>query len=176
MKSSRKGQLGIIEMIMVMVVIVVLIIGGIYFYYTFLGRSLGKTGERMDLQSSKVLLASITSMPELQCSKRTLDINCIDTLKLMAAKDLMNEDRAYYVDKFGFKSIEIKKVYPEGEEEECNFNKFNENYPGNCNKWSFYDNKPRNIKSQMIISVPVSLYYPSKNIYEIGIIKIVVYK
>lgn len=161
---------------MVMVVIVILIVGGIYFYYTFLGKDILNKGEALSLQSNKVLLASITSMPEIQCSKRGIDINCIDTLKLMVVKDMVDEDRAYYVDKFGFKSIEVKKIYPVGQDEECTFNKFNQDYPKNCNKWSFYDNKPRNIKDTLIMSVPVSLYFPSKDVYEIGMLKISVYK
>lgn len=173
---SSKGQIGLIEMIMVMVAIVMLMIGGIYFYYTFMGKSLVKKGQSLDLQSSKVLLASVTSLPELQCSFRTLDSNCVDTLKLMSFKEIVQENRGYYVDKFGFKSIKIRKIYPEADEGECDFNKFNDEYPYNCDKWVFYDNKPKRIKDELIISMAVSLYYPSRDIYDVGVLSIKVYK
>src|SRR3989344_6291869 len=162
-----KGQIGTIEMIMVLVIVIVILVIGIIFYYKFFIGSVESKNLELNQQEANVLLASLSSIPELQCSFRTITRDCIDMGKVITFKDAVTNDRVHYVDLFGTKNIKIELIYPKDNEGECNLNHYTSNeYPGNCNKWNIYNNL--NTKDRAILSTPVSLYFPITKEFRIG--------
>ena len=178
-KYSKKGQIGLIEMIMVIFIVTVLIVVGIVFYTGVLKQSIQKKGGEILSQKAEVELRAIQGMPEIECSKNVRREDCIDTLKLLIAKEVIDgEEKGYYATIFGRKRVLVKQVYPElqgqVENQECTQEKYNQEvYPNNCDTWIIYESRPATITEVNKISVPVSLYFPNaaedrKNEYRIG--------
>ena len=167
MKLYSKAQLGTIEMIMVLLVVIILIVIGIVFYSKFFLKSIEEKGEALTQQKIDVLLASLASMPELQCSFRTSDRNCIDMSKVVALKDHIDNYKSYYTDLFGFKNIKIELLYPKENDAICDITKSRDlNYPNNCNLWIIYNNIISGEKA--IVSTPISMYFPNTKEYRVG--------
>ena len=167
MKHYSKGQLGTIEMIMVLLVVVVIVIIGIVFYYNFFLQNIEAERSQLSQQEANVLLASLSSLPELQCSFRTITRDCIDMGKAISFKEAVNNDRSHYVDLFGFKNIKIELLYPKNGQGECTDNNYrSQDYPDNCNIWMLYNNLRNDNKA--IISTPVSLYFPITKEFRVG--------
>ncbi|MBI2667154.1 hypothetical protein HYX17_00100 [Candidatus Woesearchaeota archaeon] len=166
-KRSSKAQLGTIEMIMVLVIVIVIVVIGIVFYYNFFLKGIESKKSELNLQEANVLLASLSSIPELQCSFRSVTRECIDMGKAIAFKEVLVNNKAYYIDMFGSKNIKIELLYPSKQEGECNDNKYNSNeYPDNCSLWTLYNNL--NIQEKAITSTPVSLYFPITKEFRVG--------
>lgn len=163
MKYSR-GQIGIMETIMVLVIIVMLLIMGIVVYFKFFHEKIIETGEELEVQQFSVLLNSLTSMPEFQCSEGALERSCVDVVKLYAAKESIESNKPPYFEKFGYKKIYFKQIYPVTADQECTKNDFMTNNP--CNTWTIYDNLRAGRKA--IVSTPVSLYLQTEDEYYIG--------
>jgi type II secretory pathway pseudopilin PulG len=159
---SKKSQIEMIETIVVVLIIIIILSIGLYFYYKFYYKGVEETGLRLSRQESDVLLAYITSMPEFQCSKRASKEECLDTVKLLIAKDLFNENKVYYNKIFGSKLIRVEQIYPDIRTEECSDN----NYP-NCGSYVIYA-PVKKTENKEIISTPVSLYFPNSGEYKIG--------
>lgn len=169
--------MGMIETILVLLVVIVLIASAMIVYFKFYGQSLKKESEELVMQGSSVMLESITSMPEIQCSVRGIEKNCVDTMKLFIFRDnLMKDHRGYYTEVFGMKTIKFIQLYPITSEGECNlFDYQNIDYLKNCNTWTIYEYKKPNYTQKKIISTPVSLYFSNSGIYSIGRLQIEVY-
>ena len=135
--QSSKGQIGMIETIMVLVVVFIIIFVAIFFYYRFFLQSIEERSEELSMQQSTVLLGYIASMPELQCSVRFDDEDCIDVYELDIG--YINNNREDYFPLFGFKNIMVEQVYPPG------------------STWQIYNNPKPNFESKEVISMPVSL-------------------
>jgi len=150
------------ETIVVLIVFMVILVVGMLFFFKF---SLGSGEEKAEdvcIMSNYILLSYVASMPEVQCSvNNDQEGSCVDTAKLMVF-DTEKEYGSY------FSTICKQKVYftqllPEIEEEiECDLN----TYP-NCNKYVFYEPKDEYISS-IPISIPVSLYLPITDEYQLG--------
>ena len=98
-------------------------------------------------------------MAEFQCSSYNQEKHCIDASKLIAFKEVSND----YFSVFGYKNITISEVYPFSNEKECG--------KGNhldCGIYNLYYKKKLSFKNKLIISSPVSLYYPDRDEYRIG--------
>ena len=176
----KKAQLEMIEMLMVLIVIVIMISFGILFYYGFFISSIRKGGEVMANQEASVLLATIAFMPEFQCSVRTTDVSCIDTLKLYSFKRILREKKyqKHYVSLFKWKQIQFERIYPiPKSKEECKTTHYQAlDYPENCAIWTVYNNSKLKYDSKVRISTPVSLYYPTTGEYAVGKLIIEAYR
>nr|MBI4156391.1 hypothetical protein [Candidatus Woesearchaeota archaeon] len=153
---SKKGQVGMIEMIMVLVVVILILVIGIFYYYRFYLAEIGKTESGLNDIDRDILLASILTMPEIECSFNGIEQNCIDMNKVKT--DKINENKGLYFSRLGFRNITIMDVYPGTEEAVV-----------------LYENPRPNFRSKDIISVIVPLYY-SDNEYRVGKLVIEDYK
>ena len=174
---SKKAQVEMVEMIMIMVVVVILLLVGVFFYFKFYAVTITQSSEQLTQQESEVLLTSIVSMPELQCSLESENKFCIDLYKVVAFKNLINEPlgKQYYPSLFKNKGIIIKSIYPTTTEGEC-LRQLGVYYPTDCNTWFVYTPaKAQNSDKKPIISTVVSLYHPITKQYGIGKIIIEVY-
>jgi uncharacterized membrane protein YqiK len=161
---SSKGQIGLMETIMVLVVIVILIIGGIVFYFKAFGGKIEETKEELSVQEFSVLLNSLGYLPEFQCSGDGYDDNCIDIIKLYSAKNVIDNNKGYYFDKFGYKKIYFEQIYPRIINRECSKENFIRNEE--CDRWTIYNNVRG--EKRIGISTPVSLYLQTKDEYVVG--------
>jgi hypothetical protein len=148
------------ETLMVSIVFVVILLVALAFFFKFQLDSFDEKGDRSCIVSNTVLLSTVTSMPEIQCSSGTKTENCIDTSKLM----VFNPAREYGT---LFTTNCNQKVYftqlsPEVEEETCSTS----TYP-RCNKYDFYIPEVEYLSST-IISTPATLYFPLTNEYKFG--------
>lgn len=167
--KSSKGQLEISESLMVLFIIVILIAIGIFLYYRYSSEGIKARGEELSDEKANILLATITSMPEIGCDKE----DCVDTSKLISFSKVTKTRQNRYNQLLGFKKIKIYQLYPEAEKFECDTASYNSfQYPNNCNFWSVYENKPKNVNSNKKISKIVSLYFPEMNEYRIGRLEI----
>tara|TARA_Y100000034_G_scaffold40032_1_gene49342 strand:- start:1050 stop:1601 length:552 start_codon:yes stop_codon:yes gene_type:complete len=165
--KNSKGQIGTIEMIMVLVVVIIILVIGITFYYNFFLKNIESKKNELNQQEANVLLASLSSMPELQCSFRTVNRDCVDMGKVIAFSGAVANDRSHYVDLFGFKNIKIELIYPKGESGECTTNKFTSNdYLDNCDTWVLYENLRDEDNAKT--STPISIYFPITKEYRVG--------
>ncbi|MBI2673534.1 hypothetical protein HYX19_04695 [Candidatus Woesearchaeota archaeon] len=179
MQYSKKAQIEMIEMIMIMVVVVILLLVAVFFYFKFYAVSISKSGEQLTQQEAEVLLTSITSMPELQCSLESENKFCIDLYKVSAFRSLVNDpnDRSgmqYYSNIFKNKGIVIKSIYPNSNNGECPSQLVE--YPVSCNTWIIYTpGKAQSYTKKPLISTIVSLYHPITKQYGVGKIIIEAY-
>ena len=160
---SKKAQVGMLELLMVMVIIGIIIAIGIYFYYTAFLKDVKEKGNKLSIQEQEVLLGMAGKLPEIQCSIDTRTENCIDTSKLASAKDVISLNKKYYTDMLGFNSISVELEYPDKNKNECTEN----NYP-DCGIFKIYENKPKNLEKSIKASVLISLYYPGDKSYKVG--------
>ncbi len=186
--SSRKAQIGMIEMIMVMVVVMVIIIIGMVFYFKFSSSSMEKTKERISEDKAAVIISSVAQLPEIECSylggRQTS--GCIDTIKLLSLsmKDKEGnpdyvEHRRHYSDLFGYMTISVEQIYPKTNGKECTMEVFGlqsypEAPPTGCGKWTIYNN-PRKGVEPVFRTMPVALYYPTNKAYTLGQLKVFIY-
>lgn len=176
---SKKGELEFIESIMILVVITMLIVVGLVIYYKVSIAGTEEASERISEVESSVLTNIIDSMPEVECSIRGIEKDCVDLIKLQASKDIIESKKEYY-DKLGFKTIRFEQIYPppekakgNGECLESNFGKTD--YPENCGNWTLYTHPKPKYNSKKIMKTPVSLYYPIGGKYTVGVLSVEAY-
>lgn len=185
-KWFSKGQIGMMEMIMVMVVVMVLLAVGLVFYFKFSISSLQEKGEDISEDKAAVIVSTVFQLPEIECTYLGSRVSnaCVDTLKLLilSTKDKKEnpdfiEHRRHYSGLYGYKTIVFEQLYPEAKEEDCTVEIFaNPNYPElgremSCGKWTIYDNPKQGVEPTFR-TMPIALYYPSKNVYAFGLMKI----
>tara|TARA_Y100000310_G_C20478318_1_gene713497 strand:- start:384 stop:860 length:477 start_codon:yes stop_codon:yes gene_type:complete len=149
------------ETIMVAIVFVVVLLVALGFYFKFSLQSVEESGERACIVSNTVLLSSVLSMPEIQCSVNGQTELCVDTSKLLVF-DPAREYGTLFTTNCNQK-IYFEQVYPLPEtEESCSTS----NYPG-CSTFDFYD-PGVSYSSSIKISTPATLYYPLDDEYKFG--------
>jgi len=80
------------------------------FGYSFYGKYLENKTFELRLQESSRVAELVGSMPELACSQAgNFEKDCIDVHKIT----LLNND--YFFDYFGYSTITLHKIYPEGD-------------------------------------------------------------
>ena len=145
---------------MVAMVFMVVLLVALAFYFRFQLESIESSAQDACLVSNTVLLSSVTSMPEIQCSVNERRDHCVDTVKL-----LVFDPTREYGDLFSSnceQKVYFTQVYPEILEEECDQSMYPE-----CGVYTFYD--PEVAYSASIkISTPVSMYYPLTGEYRLG--------
>ena len=144
---SKKGQMETLETIMVLVVVVIILAMGIFYYYKFyIGEVEEKETGLSDIERD-VLLASVLTLPEIQCSFNAIEQDCIDMKKVET--NYIQDNKGEYLQKFGFRVIKIIEVYP-----------------GNSDK-TIYSNIRLGYKTKNVVSMPVSLYFSNED-YRMG--------
>ena len=156
--KSTKGQVELFETLMVIVIVVIVLVVALGFYLRFSSKEVSDTGESLCMTSSTVLLVSIASMPEIECSVNGNTQDCIDTSKLM----VFDPAREYgdYFETICKQKVSFVNVYPEKEDVICTMG----NYP-DCTTFDFYG---EDSDARVVISTPVSLYYPLTGEYTAG--------
>ena len=123
-------------------------------------KSVDESGQNACMVSNTVLLSSITSMSEIQCSSGGKRDECIDTSKLL----VFDASRTYssFFNTNCNQKVYFEQLYPEPVNGTCD----NNNYP-DCSIYYFYDPGVEYISS-IKISTPVSLYFPLTDEYKFG--------
>lgn len=167
--SSKKGQIGMIEMIMVMVVVMILLVIGMVFYFKFSAAHTEKVGEKVSEERASVIVSTIVQLPEIECTylgSRTSKA-CADVLKLLALSEkdgeMDIEHRRHYSNLFGYMTIKFEQLCPPTTGKECSSGNpklfMNPGYPEipsgdiscgtypeippaemSCGTWTIYDN------------------------------------
>lgn len=162
MNYSKRGQIGLIETIMVLVVIIILIVIGIYFYYKENISSVEEVKEGFTETDAKILLTRIPNMPEIKCSSNMVERECVDMGKLFGFSQLIKNNLVWYKEDFGKVNIIIEQVYPE--------------YEGDCTKGNYPECKTfklfSNTGGKQVNSIIVSLYDPKTKTHRVGKLKI----
>ena len=150
------------ETLMVALVFMVVLVVALGFYFKFSLENTEEAGQDACFISNTVLLSSITSMPEIQCSVNGKREACIDTSKLLVF-DASREYKEFFTanckQKVSF--VQISPV-PDNSEKLC----VQGTYP-DCGIYPFYDPEIPS-SSSLLLSTPVSLYYPITGEYRFG--------
>jgi len=153
----RKGQFHeSVIVILIFTIIFGIALLGIYKYNT---NSIQDIQNDLEESKSGSLLSQLPMSPYLHYSELSDEKEMVDTIKLL---NLELED-------LGFRTIEVKQVYPRVNSLECN----KETYP-NCDTYSLY-NKVKASQDKKIISIPVSLYFPLTQETKIGNLVVTTY-
>ena len=155
--TGKKSQIQISETIAVLFVFFILIVIGFVFYISIVKSNVESEGEELSQLASIHVVQKVTSMPELQCSQDVVkeEPNCIDVLKLGAAKKVISDNPAYYFDLFGFGEIKVDEIYPDRTSS------------------NIYSNNIQDYKNKFATNFPVSLYDPIEKTSKFGILTIV---
>lgn len=148
----RKGQMQMMETVMVLIVFFFILVIGLVFYANIQLSSakddLKKYNELKAIENMQKLLF----LPELQCGGVDEASTCIDMLKLKALANVMaNEsNRVYYNDELGNSLVVVEEVYP------------------GKSSFTLYNNTNKGTAS----FIPVYLKYPVDGTYHMGLITI----
>src|SRR3989344_4111993 len=154
----KKGQLEIGITMMVLLVFFILLIVALVVYFQFTYTTIKESRQEILDEKFSTLVNSLTSAPEIKCSVRGIERECLDAKKLIAFREVLTNDRDKYLDEFGILGLEVEVVYPTVTSEECQVTNID------CNKFTLMGYTGDGLR----YATPVSIYYPSDNIYRIG--------
>ncbi|MEM3091746.1 MAG: hypothetical protein QXX55_01865 [Candidatus Pacearchaeota archaeon] len=123
--KNKKGQIKIQQMAFMLIAVTLFFTLVGMFFFMIVSSNLKESGKLLEEKNTILLVSKLANSPEFSCENafRETKQNCIDADKIMALKT--NIDRYYNF--WGVSGIEIKKIYPTGNNAECT----SENYP-NC--------------------------------------------
>ncbi len=172
--KSTRGQVQLNETFLVLFIVIILLFLGLFFYSTFLVRSLQDRAATLSERDATVSLARLTFLAELRCSDET----CLDTSKFLPFQTLVQQRRPLYTSLFGNQRIMIEEIYPTPASATlCTKSLYLQTtYPGSCSRWILYEYKPSTTTSIQKFSTIVSLYYPENNHYTLGRLTLEVYR
>jgi len=167
-QSSKKGQVQMMETIMVLVVFIIILIVGMVFFWGVVMKDIGASAKELEEEKYYVLTSILPTLPELLYSEATNEEEYIDTSKILAFQKTIADQTSHYSQLFGQTRISIEQTYPKPATiKECTLREFtNTDYPDNCNSWILYNKLTTRITRK--ITMPVSLYFPSSNQWRIG--------
>lgn len=152
---KKKSQIQIFETIAVVFVFFILVVIGFVFYGKFIRGNLETIGEESAQSKSIAIAQRAMFMPELQHSEdNIIKDDCIDILKIDAAKKTIGANEIYYYDLLEFSSITLEQIYPENE------------------KWELYSRKSSDFRSSFTTNVPVCIFDPNTKLNGFGIMTI----
>ena len=154
--KMKRSQIQMSETIAVLFVFFVLLGLGFIFYGKYMETSVVQAGEESAKLRSVAIVQKIMFLPELECNSKKRS-NCIDLLKVEAAKEAISKNQLYYYDIFENSEINISEIYPE----ERNF--------------ALYSRKLTEFSNIYETSVPVALLDPIAGKYSFGMIKVKTY-
>ncbi len=166
--TGKKGQAQ--ETILVIFVFVVIIILGMIAFMNFQKNSI--KNDFVEFQRTRVSSNMITlpGIPEFSCTKGGIRERCVDTLKLIAFKNIAERRKAEIGEKFGNLNITVYKIYPDKNSEKCDKDNLEE-----CGVWEVYIKKPAKASSKIVQKIPISLYDPKDDSYSIGVMIVEAY-
>lgn len=162
-KMNKKGQAQMQESIVVMVIFFILLVIGLVFFYRYNLKSIESNKLSYERDRVYTMLSTLPNSPLMQKSRFLDEESAIDTIKMTGLK---LEDTGFF-NKLGYKSIIVKQVYPIKKAGLCDA----KIYP-DCDSYLLYENKPKGKASSMILSTPVSLYFPFTDSYGAGKLEI----
>lgn len=169
--SSKKGMIGMMETILIIFVIFIIIGLGMYFFFKFYAGSIEERAQQTCMLTSTQQLLSITNMPQIQCSFQSIpQQNCIDIYKLWA----FSQSRDVHLLREGNcpKEVHFEIIYPKpSANKTCDLQDIlNPNFPDNCNLIELYTPPEQMVRNRgkIILTTPVSLYFPEKSLTIVG--------
>ena len=170
--KRKRGQLQIQETILTIFIFIVLIMFGMIFFYRVQTSSIANDFREFEREKQSVDFITLGDLPEFSCSKMGIKENCIDVTKLIAFMSLVgnNQTKGYYFERFGYQNITIQQVYPEKNINKCSISRMED-----CGQWNVYIKRPAKVTSKTVRETPVSLYFPDKDEYSIGIMVVEAY-
>jgi len=153
MKSKSQIQMG--ETIAVLFVFFILIIVSFIFYVRVLKGNIQSEGDELSQLRSVGIAQRVMFLPEVQCSEdNVIADNCIDTLKLKSAQDIMSKNEVYYYDLLEYSNVSVSQIYPSQA------------------AWTLYSRKIEDFSNKFVTNVPISLYDPATRKYGFGVLTI----
>ena len=170
---GKKAQLQIQETILVIFIFIILIMFGLIFFYKAQSLSIANDFREFENERQTIDFITLGDLPEFSCTANGIKESCIDVTKIYSFMSLSSskEHAAYYFTKFGYKNITIYQVYPEKNPERCSGNKISD-----CGVWEIYNRAPRTKGTKIIRDSPVSIYFPEKDEYAVGILVVEAYE
>lgn len=166
----KKGQLQIQETILVIFIFTIIIILGMTLFFRFQEISLKNDIRDFKLKQFGNKILTLPDTSEFVYTEAGVKMNAVDTFKLITLKSLVEKEEDYYFEKYGYMNITVVQVYPEKINSECTKSKVD-----NCGVWKIYIKIPNTINSRLRKETPISLYFPEKNTFTIGILSVEVY-
>ena len=163
-RSRKKGQLEIGITMMVLLVFLVLLIISLLVYFQFTASNIKETRQELLDKKFSTLVNSITNLPELKCSVRGAERECLNVNKLIAFANVLEDNnniRGDYFDEFGINELSVDIVYPVSSGRDCEAP-----IPigANCKKFTLMSFSDVGLK----YTTPISVYYPEENVHRIG--------
>ncbi len=146
---------------MVLLVFFILLIVALVVYFQFTYTTIKESRQEILDEKFSTLVNSLTSAPEIKCSVRGIERECLDAKKLIAFREVLTNNgniKDKYLDEFGILGLEVEVVYPTVTPRECDVTSID------CNKFTLMGYTGDGLR----YATPVSIYYPSDNIYRIG--------
>jgi len=161
---KKKSQMQMMETIGVLFIFFILVAFGFKFYGIVMQKNYDKMMyEQFQLNTIQVA-QSVAFMPELKCSEDIVKEreDCIDLLKLLGAKDIINDNKVDYYDSLGYAKVTVDQIYPESVP----------SFLGG-GPWTIYDNSlPEADMEKSIVRIPVALSNPKNGHVYLGIIRV----
>ncbi|HEA46719.1 MAG TPA: hypothetical protein ENH99_02965 [Candidatus Pacearchaeota archaeon] len=128
--KNRNGQMKIQQMAFMLIAVTILftLVGLFIIKIVFSG--VQESAESLRERDALLLVSKMANSPEFSCGKSLGDsrVNCVDMDKAMALSGNIGK----YSDFWGVEGIEIRRIFPEGNNVKCNL----DNYP-DCNEIEF---------------------------------------
>ena len=153
----KKGQFH--ESLIVILIFTIIFGIALFGVYRYNISSIQDIQTELEESKSLSLLSQLPASPYLQYSELGDEKEMVDTTKALDLK----------LDNLGFRTIEIKQVYPKINDLDCS----KETYP-DCNTYTIY-NRVKASQDKKIISIPVSLYFPLTRETKIGNLVVTTY-
>lgn len=171
---NKKGQLQIQETILAVFIFIVLIMFGLIFFYKVQSASIKQDFDKFQRERLEMDFITLGDLPEFSCSKAGIKESCIDTSKLIVFSELSSKGglKQYYFERFGYKNITIYQVYPA----RSSNNICDSGILANCGIWEVYVKKSTKSNGKDVYTTPVSLYFPERDDYGIGLMVVEVYE
>jgi hypothetical protein len=133
-----KGQMKIQQMAFMLIAVTLFLVMAAMFILMVNFSSLRESAKLLEEKNALLLVSKIADSPEFACGNafekpRT---NCIDMDKVMALKSRLKDYSGFW----GIDGLEIRRIYPEGNEKECT----SENYP-DCSKFVLVPFENKNV-------------------------------
>lgn len=155
-----KGQVKMFETIGVLVVFFILLFAGIAFYFASQTSAVEKEKREAQDQYAYQMTLRALNLPELDCSFLvTQRDNCVDAFKLNVFSKLLTEQQTLeqYFPEFGYSTITIQPIYPQG------------------TPLILYNNIPNEYSQNLTNKNPILIYHPLLDQYGFGIMQVNVY-
>ena len=155
---GNKGQIQIGVTIMVLLVFIILLMISLAIYFRFTFEEIQNANAELLDQRYSSLLSTIIGMPELRCSRNSVEEECLDAAKLKVISRIISKNNDHYKRIFS----DVDQIWVE--------------MPSNDGTDDYFDTSEFNIYGSesdgVIYSAPVSVYYPDYKWYKLGVLKI----